>query len=358
MTGLDDQDRELEDFLARRSVLHRRLADRDYHEPPQELDRLVLDKAREAIEVRPAAPMYRAPRWALPVALAATVVLALAVVMNFARMHAGRGGYPVAASASPAAEAAPGFGEREALPIAPAAPATELANQGVQSSDTQVRVDSADADSREFASAPRLASAPTEADRAKDHLLASNAPSAQQATAAIRETAPVVERVAAAKAPAPSAVQMPAKVHAASEPAAVGATAGSAPASPPPVASSSARFARAEATSEGRIVPAREAALKQADAEADDGSLKREGKASPNPAAASDTFAAAAAPAVPMLSDKAKRADPRAWLHEIEQLRIAGKSADADRELAEFRKVFPNESVPQSAIGRDPRPIK
>jgi len=377
MTGLDDQDRELEDFLARRSVLHRRLADRDYHEPPQELDRLVLDKAREAIEVRPAAPMYRAPRWALPVALAASVVLALAVVMNFARVHGRGDGYPVAASASPTANAAPSFGEREMPPMAPPAPATELAKQSVQSFETEVRTDSADAAAPPLqaaneppmdamksdgalgsaAGAAKPSSSTSETDRAKDALLARSDSVSAPVTSALRESAPA--RVAAAKAPAPTAVQMPPEVHAASEPSGVaGAAAGSAPASPPAIANSSARFARAEATSEGRIVPAREVALRQADADAADvGTVKRERKGSRN-AAATDTFAAAAAPPAPILSDKAKRADPRAWLHEIEQLRIAGKSADADRELAEFRKAFPSEPVPQGAIGRDPRPTK
>jgi hypothetical protein len=281
MTGLDDDNRELDDFLARRSVLHRRLAERDSHEPSQELDRLVLDKAREAIEIQGSSPMYRAPRWALPVALAASVVLALAVVVNFARMRGdGGGAYPVAASASPAADAAPAFAKREAAPMAPPPPATELAKQSTQSFGSQLRTDSADAD----------AGATPESDRARDALLASNAP----ASAAETVTPP----------------SPPAR--------AVGNT---------------PRFARAEAPAERRVVPARDIALRES---------------------------AAAAPSAPaaVLADKALYRDPQLWMRDIEQLRLAGKSADADREVTAFRKAFPSLPVSQAALGRDPRPTK
>lgn len=285
MTGLDDENRELDDFLARRSVLHRRLADRDRHEPSQELDRLVLDKAREAIEVPAGTPMYRAPRWALPVGLAASVVLALAVVMNFARMDDGRGGgYPVAASASPAADAASGFAEREAAPMAPAPP-VDLAKQSTQSfAPKQLRTDSADA-----ASPPRPAAG--EPDRASKARVASDAPNSG---------------------------------------------AGAKPANPPaPAPANSPRFARADAPSERRIVPARDSALREA-----------------------ETATAAASARGPVVTDQAEHPDPQSWMREIEQLRLAGKSGDADREVAAFRKAFPTLPVSPAALGRDPRPSK
>ena len=318
MTGLDDPDRELDDFLARRSVLHRRLADRDYHEPSQELDRLVLDKAREAIEVRASGPMYRAPRWALPVALAASVVLALAVVMNFARMPAGDGGYPAGAAASPAAEAPPGFAaDKKAMPLAPPGTDMQLAKERNRAFAPEPRTDSADAKA--------------EADRADSPLLASNAP----VSAPTREAKPAATQTAA-KSRANAVVEMPAEVHEAADASAVAnPSAVSAPvaSSPAPVASNSPRFARAEAVSEGRVVPAREGALRQAEA-------------------------AGSAASAPTLSDKAKLPDPQVWMREIEQLRLAGKSADADREIAAFRKAFPTLPVTPAALGRDPRPAK
>lgn len=74
-------DPEFEEFLKRRQPLFRREPVRDL-EPPPEVDRLVLDRARDAI--REAAPLevYRGPRWAAPMAIAATLVLGLAFVFH------------------------------------------------------------------------------------------------------------------------------------------------------------------------------------------------------------------------------------------------------------------------------------
>jgi len=78
MTG-PEYDAELEAFLKRRSPMHRRLSDIDHAEPSVELDRLVLNRAREAIETPPAQPLFRTSRWALPVGLAATILIAFTV---------------------------------------------------------------------------------------------------------------------------------------------------------------------------------------------------------------------------------------------------------------------------------------
>jgi hypothetical protein len=104
-------------------------------------------------------------------------------------------------------------------------------------------------------------------------------------------------------------------------------------ASPPAPAANSPRFARAEVPAERRVVPARDSALREAG----------------DPTSA---------PSAPVLSDKAKHPDPQVWMREIEQLRLAGKSADADREITAFRKAFPSLPVSPAALGRDPRPTK
>jgi hypothetical protein len=102
-----DQDEAFEAFLRRRSVLPESFADK--LEPPAALDHAVLNEAREAIRSGAApdggtmvtaaagptaavttvgAPTpgkqqtHRPPRWAVPVALAATVLLCLSVVLN------------------------------------------------------------------------------------------------------------------------------------------------------------------------------------------------------------------------------------------------------------------------------------
>ncbi len=80
MTG-PEYDAELEAFLKRRSPMHRRLSDIDHAEPPLELDRVVLNRAREAIEA-PGQQLFRSSLWALPVGLAATILVAFTVVLN------------------------------------------------------------------------------------------------------------------------------------------------------------------------------------------------------------------------------------------------------------------------------------
>ncbi len=78
MTGRDD---EFDDFLRRRKPLFRR-ADEDGLEPPEELDRIVLRQAREAIEPERPQRVFRGPRWGAPIALAATLLVALSVVFH------------------------------------------------------------------------------------------------------------------------------------------------------------------------------------------------------------------------------------------------------------------------------------
>ena len=73
-------DDEFETFLKRRTVLPNGMSDDDKLEPPKTLDALVLKRAREAVRER--RQSNRAPRWAAPVALAATILLCLSVVLN------------------------------------------------------------------------------------------------------------------------------------------------------------------------------------------------------------------------------------------------------------------------------------
>jgi hypothetical protein len=51
-------------------------------EPPAELDRIVIGKARKAIQATSALRPYRAPKCALPVGLAATILLCFAILLD------------------------------------------------------------------------------------------------------------------------------------------------------------------------------------------------------------------------------------------------------------------------------------
>lgn len=111
-------DPEFEDFLKRRRPLFRRDVD-DGLEPPAELDRIVLRQARDAIESEQPLRLFGMPRWAAPVAIAATLVVGLAIVFKTGmeptervpevRVEniAQRIDYPTEPVAAPAAPAAP-----------------------------------------------------------------------------------------------------------------------------------------------------------------------------------------------------------------------------------------------------------
>lgn len=77
MNGSDD---EFDEFLRRRRPMFGDPG--DGLEPPAELDRIVLRQAREAIEAEKPQRMFRAPNWGMPVALAATLVLAFTIILR------------------------------------------------------------------------------------------------------------------------------------------------------------------------------------------------------------------------------------------------------------------------------------
>ena len=78
MNGPDD---EFDDFLARRKPLFRRPV--DDLEPPEEVDRLVLRRAREAIDIERPQRAFRGANWGAPLAIAATLLVVFTVVLHF-----------------------------------------------------------------------------------------------------------------------------------------------------------------------------------------------------------------------------------------------------------------------------------
>ena len=115
MTGRDD---EFDDFLMRRRKLFRP-PEEDLLEPPEEVDRIVLRQAREAIETRGGQREIRGLAWGAPLALAATLLLAFTLFMQVGMPRktpvgevtveqvAQRRDYPPAPFASEAAASAP-----------------------------------------------------------------------------------------------------------------------------------------------------------------------------------------------------------------------------------------------------------
>jgi len=82
-----ERDDEFEAYLRRRARIDRRLKSLDRLEPPPELDRIIIGQARQAIQG--AAPVtvfrgagLRAPRWALPMGMAATILISLSILLD------------------------------------------------------------------------------------------------------------------------------------------------------------------------------------------------------------------------------------------------------------------------------------
>lgn len=125
MTG-PERDDEFEAYLRRRWRIDRRLRSLDRLEPPAELDQIIIGQARQAIQVAPPVPKFRgsghpAPRWALSMGMAATILISLFVLLDLGvrdaiRKDAGRPAVlalvhahamsPEAAAAAPAPESA------------------------------------------------------------------------------------------------------------------------------------------------------------------------------------------------------------------------------------------------------------
>jgi len=129
MTG-PERDDEFETYLRRRVRIDRRLRSLDRLEPPAELDQIIIGQARQAIQVAPPVSMFRTPRWALPMGMAATILISLSVLLDLGvrdaiRKDAGRPAVLALVHAhamSPEAAAAAAPAPESAIP-ASAAPA-------------------------------------------------------------------------------------------------------------------------------------------------------------------------------------------------------------------------------------------
>jgi hypothetical protein len=246
MTG-PEYDAELEAFLKRRSPMHRRLSDIDHAEPSVELDRLVLNRAREAIDT-PSPALFRSSRWALPVGLAATILVAFTVVLNIDHQ-----GAKVASNASPAAEAAP-------QAPAPAVARAASVREPERVDPPRLLTDSAASERREVQTEKKV-EAPVAAMARR-----SQAAKSQNAASTAADSSTLI--------------------------ASTGAAVSQVPAAPPP-------------------------------------------PAPPVAAAAADPHST-----------------PDTWLREINRLRTAGRTADADRELAAFREAYPTH--PAYSVAKPP----
>lgn len=316
----DPRDDEFDAALrARRRFVPRFDDGHDDAEPSPELDRIVLARAREAL--RPAAAaasattstttrdnperFHRGPRWAVPLALVATVLLSFTLLLQLD----------------------PARNDTVLAPRADAPAASVLAEQDVGASAMSVPVESA----RPAREVEKTDEAMTDTRRARAF---------ETPAGALSRAAPTLEpqpALAAAPAPAPA----PAPVRE-SDSAPAPALAASAPAAPPPPATaavSAGEGADAVAQSEvaGRTASGNAA---QAQESRERATARRE--AAPLRDALQQATNSRAAKAA--AGDAAE--DPGAWLARIEHLRRAGDLEAARTQLDEFRRRYPEVELP------------
>jgi hypothetical protein len=125
MTG-PERDNEFEAYLKRRARIDRRLRSLDRLEPPAELDRIIIARARQSIQGAPPVPLFRAPRWALPMGMAATILISLSVLLDLGVRDAVRrdARRPEMMAAAVARQSEPAAAATLAATAAPAAIAT------------------------------------------------------------------------------------------------------------------------------------------------------------------------------------------------------------------------------------------
>jgi hypothetical protein len=326
-------DDEFETFLKRRTVLPNGMSDDDKLEPPKALDALVLKRAREAVRER--RQSNRAPRWATPVALAATILLCLSVVLNVSlntnRPTADLRRQTAATTADKAPAAAPsaasglseevvtGTASREAI-LPEAKIAEPRAPRPPVLAETRAP---AEARTPATADSPRVKRSAAEkaaafADRSGTSAVAPSEPSLVLDSVAVtgarrggRDRAPAQGAGQAAAAPGSiaEAGRLAKRADDRSR------TPPAAPSETPPLASAAPSAPAAPATDGAAGLQEHEPAL-----------AKRQA------GQAAGAVATAAAP---------HPRDPKTWLRQIDALRAEGKTAQADAEMQRFRAIFP-----------------
>jgi hypothetical protein len=371
-----EHDEVFEAFLKRRPVLPNGLDDR--LEPPAALDEIVLQRAHDAIKTQ-AAPgakqqMVRAPRWAMPVALAATILLCLSVVLNISlntsqptpnlqRLTADRANVNSGTESDARDDGRTNNDGERRQSVSGDVPSREVILTEAKVSRSSAPRAPVVADSATASPPPAPASAPTPASTAAPTPSAFASTSAPASTAA--PTAPSAFASAATPAstaaPAPSAFASTAPPASTVPPAAPSAFASATPpvstAAPAAPASTVASAPSAQATTAGAVA-ASGVARARASAYAESAqppspeeprfaaksatdkaaSFAKRADASPPGSAPSATGSANA----PTLNATAPHpTDPKVWLQQIDALRAAGETDQADAEMRRFRAVFP-----------------
>ncbi len=322
-------DQELDDYLRGGSAVSRQYRELGSADVPSELDRLVLRQAQEAVKVRPAKSRTWL-RWSGPLALAASAVLVVSIVIESGVHKETTISAPASAPAEPQIfrENAPASGIAQDQAMADQAMADQAMEDDASVVDMAPVVPEQPA--AEFAPEPAPAAAEEPARR-------NSKKSAAEET--LRPAPPPV----AAPAPAPVAApqsQVPepiAKIEL-------------------PESDAERRRARVETISQnGAIAPSVTTARnRRLSGDHESASVVQDLLREPSQVAGPRNSVAVPANASDAEQEAEPRiyTDPQQWLSDIRELRKQDKHEEADREWRRFRSVFPNYSVDASDPAR------
>ena len=315
----------LDEYLKGGSDISQRYRELDREDVPPELDRRVLDEARAAVAAGGAARSRSWLRWSAPIALAASVVLVVAVVIES----------PVqdeTIAIQPPSEAVRGYDDAEEYKLQ-----RETAQARQHEPEPQVLTPEQPA-AYVSSAVPPAAPAPA---------------SAAKAEMRRRDSPPVVEEVQLKAQAAREQSFTPSPVTVVDSAAIDSAEAQLAAERPAPTMRTQSTSVRNEADRAAGV-----AADSSADAETQlqeavvTGTRQRRSAgrtAGPRNTISGSVFSSERRP---VADPDAEQTDPAKWLEEIRDLRRAGKIAEADRAWQQFREAFPDFPVKDDDVAR------
>jgi hypothetical protein len=307
----------LDEYLKGGSDISQRYRELGGDAVPPELDRRVLAEARAAVAGAGAARSRSWLRWSAPVALAASVVLVIAVVIE-----------------SPVQD--------ETLAIQPASEHSYADQYKMQEESAQAR-------QRESES-QLTAEQPPAAAPAAVRPAAPPRASVTKAEAKRADSAVVEEVTVSAEASQPSFATSPVAVDTATLDSAEALLAAERP----------APAMRTQSTSARNEIDRAVGVAADSSARADDASQlqevqitgSRQRRTQGRTAGPRNTISGSAFETRPAADADAEQSDPAKWLEEIRDLRRAGKTVEADAAWERFREVFPDFPVAQDDVAR------
>jgi len=304
-----DQDDEFEAYLKRRARIDKGMKSLDRLEPPADLDRIVIGKARKAIQGASPLHTYRAPKWALPVGLAATILLSFAILLDLG-VRAKRNDASLQAALTETSARASSQTRPE--PASPKPQTTTMTSPAARTAAAPAvtLVPEAEQELSSEKARSRLARAEKAAKRARPEQEAADPKTGQEEVVVNAQRRSAADSAFAAASPI-AAVPSDAAVS-------------------------------SSASSLDNTVSGMESSINKPVAPAS--------ATAPASGATSAVLPAPAPPPSPSAPNTAKRdtLEPAAWLARIEKLRGSGQATQAESEMKRFRATYPDYPVPKA----------